>query len=172
MSEKGTAPTLNQILDRAYNRTEEGTGLKGWQNCSGFVRMVAADLRIRLEGQRADDQIDYMERHWFRLKGGTHALQAASQHFFVVAGVKSTDYDPARKHGHVVVVEPLTPAQMPVGPEDMYREQYPYVWGGDIGRKYMSRGTRSIGEIISRQVRDKVRYYTPRISGPHTPGYE
>lgn len=163
--------TLNEILDHAYRTKEEGTDRAGWENCSGFVRMVAAGLRIKLEGQRADDQLDYMERHWKRLKNAMQALEMASQHYFVVAGVKSTDYDPPKSAGHVMVVEPLTPAQMPAGPEDLDRGRWPYVWGGDIERLRMSRGDRSVGQILRVQVRDKTRYYTPFLPAPHTPEY-
>ncbi|HVH13845.1 MAG TPA: hypothetical protein VM759_12375 [Longimicrobium sp.] len=163
--------TLNDILQHAYDTKEEGTGRQGKNNCSGFVRMVAARLQIKLEGQQADDQLEYMQRHWIRLKDGTHALQMASQRFFVVGGLKSTEYDPPRSNGHVAVVQPLTSTQLPVGPEDMYRGKYPYVWGGDIGGEYMTRGDRSMGEIINRKVRDNVRYYMPPVFGPHTPEF-
>lgn len=162
--------TLNEIFQHAYDTKEEGTGRQGKNNCSGFVRMVAAQLHIKLEGQQADDQLRYMERHWFLLKDATHALQLASQRYFVVAGLKSSEYEPPESHGHIVVVQPLTSAQMPVGPEDMYHGKYPYVWGGDLRGTYMTQGKRSIGEIINKKVRDKVRYYTPP-GGPHTPEF-
>jgi hypothetical protein len=164
-------PTFNEILDHAFNTKEKNSDWTGERNCSGFVRMVAAQLRIKLEGQQADDQLDYMARAWVPIKSGLHAAQLASQHFFVVAGLKSTDYDPPRAHGHVVVVVPVAPAGMPVDASDLYRDRYPSAWGGDIGGLYTSRGRRSVGEIFNKKVRDKVRYYTPRVAGPHTPRY-
>lgn len=161
---------MNEILEHAYTHRETEKGRRGWENCSGFVRMVAARLHVKLEGQQADDQLAYMERHWIKLKDATHALEMASRRHLVVAGLKSNEYEPPRENGHVVIVQPLRPAQMPVGPEDMYLKRYPYVWGGDKGRKFMTRGDRSIGEIINRKVRDKVRYYTPP-GGPHAPEF-
>lgn len=156
-------PTLNEIFERAYEREKF--------NCSGFVRHAAAALKIRLEGQQADDQLDFMEREWTRLKNGMHAAEMASQHFFVVAGLKSTDYDPPRSNGHVVVIQPLAPVRRPVTPKSLYRGLYPPAWGGDIGKRYMSQGNLSVGEIFNRKVRDRVRYYMPPAFGPHTPGY-
>lgn len=163
--------TLNEILDRAYTGKEKPTDERqGWENCSGFVRMAAAALKIKIEGQQADDQIDYMERHWKPVKNGVLAAELASQHFFVVAGVKSTDYAPPRLNGHVVVIRPLTPTERKNG-KTLAHGKYPYAWGGDLGRTFASRGQRSISGIFTKQVLDKIRYYTPPEFGPHTPGY-
>jgi len=164
--------TLNEILDNAYTTREKGTGLLGRDNCSGFVRMAAAALRIKLEGQRADDQIDYMQRNWLRVKNGVQAAELASQHFFVVAGVKGTDYTPPRSSGHVVVVRPFTSNERKHG-KPLAHGKYPYAWGGDVtpGHPRASRGERSISWIFNKQVLDNVRYYTPPVFGPHTPEY-
>lgn len=155
---------LNAIFESAYDRHK--------YNCSGFVRDAASALGFRIVGAQADDQLDFMEQHWVRLKDGMHAAEVASQSFFVVGGVKSTDYTPARNHGHVVIIHPLPTAELPVTKADLYRGVYPRAWGGDIGRKYMSTGNKSVGEIFNTRVRDKVRYYTPPQFGPHTPGYK
>lgn len=159
------AETLTQILARAY-RDE-------WDNCSGFVRIVAAELGFPIRGAEADDQLDYLEANWLRLKNGLHAAEVAAEGRLVVAGVKSSDYPPPRKHGHVVVIPPIR-LGLPVSGADLYRGAYPPAWGGDIGRRYMSQGNLSVGQIFNQQVRDKVKYYTPPQLNfhSHTPDYQ
>lgn len=158
-----TVATFRQILEQAYESNE--------YNCSGFVRDTATRLGIRIVGDTADAQIDFMEMHWVHVRSGLEASVLASSGFLVVAGVKSTDYQPPKAHGHVVIVRPVL-KEGPISAADLDQGKYPRVWGGDIGRTYMTRGQRSVGEILRRQVRDAVRYYTPPTPGPQVPRYE
>jgi hypothetical protein len=156
--------TLKPIFEAAFEKHK--------YNCSGFVRETAAALGFKIEGAQADNQLDFMEAHWIRLKNGIQAAEVASQGFFVVAGVKSTEYKPRRNHGHVVVIKPLSPDQLPVKKSSLYHGVYPRAWGGDIGRRYASQGDKSVGEIFNVAVRDKVKYYTPPVFGPQIQRYE
>jgi hypothetical protein len=79
---------------------------------------------------------------------GKVAAQRAGTGALVVAGLKSSDHNPARSNGHVVIV---------VGGA-LYRETYPLCWCGSIGSA-QSKGTKSVGEVWSRTDRDSVVYF-------------
>lgn len=119
-------------------------------DCSGFLRAVAADLGYPLSGN-ANTLVDYFDRSWTTLTRA-EAIAAARQGVFVVAGLKGSDHNPPRNHGHVVVVVD--------GP--LYHNKYPLVWGGSIGSA-QSPGTKSVGEVWNRTDRDAVRYYRPPV---------
>ena len=157
--------TFRNILETAYSTNGNE------YNCSGFVRDVAAGIGVKIVGENADAQLDFMDRHWVRIKTALEATVLASRGFLVVAGVKSSDYNPPRKHGHVVIVRPVS-KKGAVDSSDLDRGKYPRVWGGDIGRKYMSQGELSIGNMLRKEVRDTVRYYAPSITAPQTPTYD
>ena len=110
----------------------------------------------------ADALIDYWSKNWVAVKNGLAAANLAASGRLVVAGVKSDEYSPARDNGHVVIIAPITTSG-PVTSKDLYHGKYPRAWGGDIGRKYMSKGTLSVGEIFNVKVRDKVHYFTPPL---------
>jgi hypothetical protein len=161
---------LADSLERAYDgqielveRSKDAEGrvvvrkttLENKFNCSGFVKGVLKDTGQDIpSGLNADGLIDYWEANWTRVQNIEMAIAAANGGQLVVAGLKSTDYTPAKSNGHVVVV-------IPTRAEDLYRGTYPKAWGGDIGKKYMSRGNKSVGEIFSRKMRDSLRFYTP-----------
>lgn len=73
-------------------------------NCSGFVKAVAAKFSVKLTGQ-ADDIVDQIGGEgWTKLKDGKAAKEKADAGWLVIGGLKSTDHSPPRSNGHVVVV--------------------------------------------------------------------
>lgn len=145
--------TLSEALEGAYEAYK--------YDCSGFVRETAdqlADPAVKVPPGNADAQMDYFEKYWVKIDTALHAAVLATEGRFVVAGVRSDWYKVKRKNGHVVVIQPVATAG-PVTAKDLWRGKYPRAWGGDIGRSYMSKGTRSVGEIFAVEVRDKVRYF-------------
>lgn len=81
--------------------------------CNFFVIAVADQLGVTLSG-RADDIVDEIRgADWSRLKHGVAARDAAKQGRFIVAGMKSTEFDPPRSEGHVAIV--VTGAMNPAG---------------------------------------------------------
>jgi hypothetical protein len=110
-------------------------------DCSGFVRAVAHDLGITLQGL-ANDIVDQICRSpWTSLKhDGIAARQKAEAGYFVVAGLKE------KPHGHVVVITPgpLAHAKYPTG-----------YWGRLHGTGKMNT---TINFAWNKQDRDKVFY--------------
>jgi hypothetical protein len=136
-------------------------------NCSGFViaavnSLEDAGLRLPTD-DNADSLIEYWSTHWVSVDGGLAAANLAASGRLVVAGARSSEYSPPRNNGHVVIVAPIT-KDGPVTATDLYRGKYPRAWCGDIGRKYMSKGTLSVGEIFNVAVRDKIHYFTPPVA--------
>ncbi len=76
-------------------------------DCSGFVKAVAAQLGVALNGL-ADDIVDEIQDEpWEVLDDGPAAAQKAAQPgMFVVGGLKGSDEQQPSQHGHVVVVVP------------------------------------------------------------------
>jgi hypothetical protein len=119
-----------------------------YDDCSGFLRAVAAELGFPLAGN-ADSILDFLDRGWTKIDR-TKAIEAVRAGTFVIAGLKSSEHNPPRNNGHVVVVVDGA----------LYNGKYPLVWGGSIGNA-QSAGTRSVGEVWRRTDRDAVRYYQP-----------
>ncbi|WP_444996092.1 hypothetical protein [Aliikangiella sp. IMCC44359] len=87
------------------------------QDCSGYIKAIASELKIPLSGQ-ANDIVDQIQRDpWRILKSGVEACLQATSGMFVVAGLK------ANPHGHVVVVVP--------GP--LSHSKYPTAYWGSLG---------------------------------------
>lgn len=154
--------TYEEILEASHTLEKD--------NCSGFVREVAARLGYKLAGD-VNALLAYMDKHWVRLKNAMEAVQKASEGCFVVAGARSSDYVPPRKHGHIVVIQPLLPAQMPVGPEDLHKRMWPFVWGGDLSKQLAPKGDMGLSRVFHASVLSKIRYYTPPAPAPHTPPF-
>ncbi len=91
-------------------------------DCSGFVKAVASELGITLNGM-ANDIVDEIQGEpWVVIQNGLEARQKAEDGLFVVAGMKEAG------HGHVVVITP--------GP--LAHDRYPTgYWGrlGSVGKK-------------------------------------
>jgi hypothetical protein len=115
-------------------------------NCSGFVRAVAAELGYDLTGN-ADSITADIAKRWLKIVSGADAAAAAAAGSLVIAALAAKDHDPPKNNGHVVVV---------VGGE-LYHGTYPKCWGGSLG-SYQSQGNRSVGEVWGKKSRDKVIY--------------
>jgi len=131
----------------------EGTfipGVANKNNCSGLVKAVAQKLNIPIPNGQADAIVDYLSGHpsWRKLSSGTEAKTQAETGHLVMAGLKSSDHQPSRNSGHVVIV---------VGGM-LYRGIYPKCWSGSTGAA-KSQGTKSVGEVWNTKDRENVHYY-------------
>lgn len=139
------------IIDKCKESWNEEffAGIKNKDNCSGFVKAVAAKLGIPIDATlNADGIADAVAKGWEKVDTGAAAAQKAATGVFVLAVLKSTDHRPARNNGHVAVVVSGT----------LYRQKYPPVWGGSLGTA-QSQGEKSVGEVWNRTDRDLVQYY-------------
>lgn len=118
-------------------------------DCSAYVRAVTAELGHPVSGNANGimNELANTPDRWEPLDRAA-AIEAVKNGALVVAGLKSSDHNPPRNNGHVVIVVD--------GP--LYRNTYPLVWGGSIGSA-QSPGTKSVGEVWNRSDRDAVRYY-------------
>jgi hypothetical protein len=131
-----SASDLTEAAQRAYELHPD--------YCNFSVAAVAnAYGNHDLDGKRASQQLEKMDADWDEVSA-SEAQRLANQGVLVVAGYP----------GHTAVV---TPGSM----KTHGRESYPMVTGGgsDLGR---SDGTRSVGDVWRKDVRDEVRYFTPR----------
>lgn len=99
-------------------------------DCSAFVRAVAANLRIPLQGD-ANQIVDTIRTAgtWRHLKDGIAANASAAAGKFVLAGLRGDEQFQHSNHGHVVIVV--------AGP--LAHGRYPTAfWGrlGGVGREY------------------------------------
>jgi hypothetical protein len=125
------------------NKIEEAC-VKHWDahkdNCSGFVRAVATELGLAVEGD-ANGIVDAMaQTPWKSLTSGAEAKTQAELGYFVLGGLK------AAGHGHIVVVTP--------GP--LNREKYPTAYWGRLGGE--GRQATTINWSWNASDRDKVVY--------------
>lgn len=74
---------------------------EAWKDdCSGFLKAVAADVGISLHGQ-ANAIIDQVQGHpWQRVGSAREAVALSGQRYLVIAGLKATG------NGHVAVIVP------------------------------------------------------------------
>ena len=117
-------------------------------DCSGFVRAVAKELGYSLSGN-ADALMDQLAKDWKKIDRAK-AVELAKAGTLVIAGLKSSQHNPPRNNGHVVIVVEGV----------LYHNKYPPVWGGSIGSAE-SRGTKTVGEVWRSTDRDAVQYYQP-----------
>jgi hypothetical protein len=94
-------------------------------DCSAFVRAVAAQLGIILNGL-ANDIVDTIRGGppWIRLANGVAAARAAADGKFVIGGLKGSERANPDPHGHVVVVVAGTP---------LAHGKYPFAYWGQLG---------------------------------------
>jgi hypothetical protein len=116
-------------------------------DCSGFVRAVATQLGVDLEGQ-ADQIVDTIRyaNGWTRLPDGIAAAQNAAAGELVIAGLKGSEQAKPDLHGHVVVVV--------AGP--LADGQYPSAYWGRLGSG--GRKDRTINWAWKAEDRDRVSY--------------
>jgi len=122
-------------------------------NCSGFVKAVAAALNIPMPNAQADGIADHLSRNWTQLNSGAEAALKAGQGYLVIACLKGSEHNPVRANGHVAIV--VTGG--------LYRGKYPRCWGGSLGSA-QSNGSLSTGEVWNSRDRDNVRYYAYSIA--------
>lgn len=124
-------------------------GVPNADNCSGFVKSVAAKLGVPLPSTADADGIAAAVSGWKEIKTGAEAAREAGTGNLVLAVLAGADHTPPRTHGHVAVV--VTGA--------LYHDQFPKVWCGSLGGLAKSKGTKSVGEVWGRADRDNVKYY-------------
>ena len=74
-----------------------------FDDCSGFVKAVAAALGVTIIDGQANDIVEAMQKFpWKKVASGADAALKASMGYFVLGGLK------AKGNGHVVVVVPGT----------------------------------------------------------------
>ena len=117
---------------------------KHWEqhkkNCSGYVKDIAKDLGVSLNGQ-ANNIVDQIQKApWKTIKSGVEAKLYATNGMFVVAGLKD------KPHGHVVIVVPGSLAH----------GKYPTAYWGSLGGVPKKNAT--INWSWSKQDRDNVIY--------------
>lgn len=117
-------------------------------DCSGFVRAVTEELGHPVSGNANGIMNELASSRAWESIDRAAAVEAVKTGALVIAGLKSSEHNPARNNGHVVIVID--------GP--LYRNTYPLVWGGSIGNA-QSRGTKTVGEVWNRSDRDAVKYY-------------
>jgi len=143
---------LEQCLLDAVKAAYAESFLKGTpnaDNCSGFVKSVAARLGVTLPATADADGIAEVASGWTEVKTGAEAAREAATGHLVLAVLKGADHTPARTHGHVGVVVTGT----------LYRDKYPKLWCGSLGGLAKSQGEKSVGEVWNRADRDNVKYY-------------
>src|SRR5690349_8850909 len=118
-------------------------------DCSAYVRAVTAELGHPVSGNANGimNELASATDRWEKIDRAA-AVAAVTTGALVIAGLKSSEHNPPRNNGHVVIVVE--------GP--LYRNTYPLVWGGSIGNA-QSQGTKSVGEVWNRSDRDAVLYY-------------
>ncbi|HUL05716.1 MAG TPA: hypothetical protein VLV76_05245 [Candidatus Acidoferrum sp.] len=92
-------------------------------DCSGFVKAVAARLQIQLRGLANDIVAEISQPPWLRLADGIQAERAAADGRFVIAGMRGSDQAAPAEHGHVVVVVR----------GELARDRYPPAYWGRLG---------------------------------------
>lgn len=94
-------------------------------DCSGFVRAVAAMEGSTLAGQ-ANDIVDTIRAggQWRRLADGVEADARALAGDFVIGGLRGDEQARPDPHGHLVVV---------VGGGELAHGRYPRAWWGSLG---------------------------------------
>lgn len=95
------------------------------KDCSGFVRAVASNVGVKLEGL-ANDIANTIRAGgaWQALANGVEANAAAEAGGFVIGGMRGDQQVNHDIHGHVVVV---------VGGTQLAHGRYPAAWWGSLG---------------------------------------
>src|SRR4051812_8946038 len=110
-------------------------------DCSGFVHAVTTELGHTVSGN-ADGQMRELagSPDWQSIDRAA-AVEAVKTGALVVAGLKGIDHNPARNHGHIVIVVD----------GELYHNTYPLCWCGSLGGSAgRSKGTKSVGEVWNR----------------------
>jgi hypothetical protein len=126
-------------------------------DCSGFVRAVAASLGVTLQGL-ADDIVVTIRTDpgWRQLPDGNAAAQSAEAGRLVIAGLKGSEQAHPDPHGHVAVVVD--------GPVE--RDACPTAYWGSLGGKPGKALTINFAWTVDD--RDHVTYAEHDVAAPGT----
>lgn len=115
-------------------------------DCSAFVRAVASECGLTLMGNADAITATIQGPGWTVLADGIAAAASAEGGDLVIGGLAGTEHDPARNHGHVVVVVA----------GELAHEKYPRAYWGTLGGT--GRKNATINWAWTAADRDRVHY--------------
>jgi hypothetical protein len=122
-------------------------------DCNAFVKAVAGALGVTgLDGDADQITGTITGPGWRQLADGVEAKQAADAGEFVVGGLRGSEHNPARAHGHVVVV--VTGG--------LANKKYPTAYWGSLGG--IGRKNSTVNYSWREGDRDKVHYAAKTIA--------
>jgi hypothetical protein len=147
------SPTVNPLAARIIATCEEQWDANK-DDCSKFVTTVAGALGITDLKSPADAIVNVItsDSGWRALEDGIAAKNAADAGEFVVGGLLSTEHEPRRANGHVVVVVSGGVAQ----------GRYPTAYWGSLGATPDKNTT--IDFAWRHSDRDRVHYAAKRLT--------
>jgi|GEM_PF-3337316 hypothetical protein len=132
-----------EIITSCENNFEQNKS-----DCSAFVKAVAQDFNVPLNGQ-ADDIVGQMQgTGWTVLQNGVDAKNKADTGWFVVAGLKGADNVPPQAHGHVAIIVA----------GDIAQGKYPTGYWGKLDDPDGAGRDKTINWAWNKESRDKVIY--------------
>ena len=141
------AKALKEAADAALNKHPK--------SCSHSTAAVAEALgHSELTGLNANEQVNYMEKHWKTVDAAT-SQSMANHGELVVAGLKDTG------NGHTAVVVPGDGATKMNNNQPSF---YPNVQGSSLngpGSAGYSNGSKTAGDVWNKTDRQNVNYYAP-----------
>lgn len=138
-----TAPKSDEVKNACVTRWDANR-----EHCNYFVRAVAADFSIALDGDADAIAATISSPSWRQEPGGIAAAKAAAEGRLVIGGLTSTELGSA--HGHVVVVVAGEPEH----------GKYPRAYWTSQNEAIRPKGKEGAGInwSFNKSVRDKVRY--------------
>jgi hypothetical protein len=122
-------------------------------DCNAFVKAVDSDLGFNdfSAGDNADAIVTKLQTssQWSQVADGVAAKAAADGGGFVIGGMRSTDFNPRRANGHVVVVV--------AGP--LAQGKYPTAYWGSLGGPPSGPVGSTINFSFAAPDRDRVLYF-------------
>jgi hypothetical protein len=118
-------------------------------DCSGFVKAVAGELGVALQGDANAIADAIKNTPWKLLKDGVEAKQKAELGYFVLGALK------ASPNGHVVVVVP----------GELNRSKYPTAYWGSLGRVGKKKTTINWSWTVTDLEKVYYAYYTSKNFG-------
>lgn len=122
-------------------------------DCNAFVKAVDSDLGFTdfSKADNADAIVTKLQTsaQWFQLADGVAAKTAADGGSFVIGGLRSTDFDPPRVNGHVLIVVS--------GP--LAQGKYPTAYWGSLGGPASGPVGATVNFSFAAPDRDRVLYF-------------